>query len=324
MADLRTEYEVSQKQAEIDLLNQKRERNYFIGLALLFFTLFLVVLAFLLYRNNRIKRAANKLLHKQNTKLELQHTKLEALNNTKDRFFSIVSHDLRGPVNAFNGISELIKYYIAHNEMGQLREVSEYIDKSARQLSTLLDNLLDWSVKQQGTFPFRPEMLYLNPLLQEITDMFRIAAHAKNITLNLDLDEEINVWADRNSLLTIIRNLLNNALKFTQSNGLVTLSAYTEKGFVHINVIDTGVGIPEDKLESLFLLKDKIIGLGTAGEKGLGIGLSLAFEFAEMNGGSIIVNSEEGIGSIFTLKMPLNGTDQRNVPVQQYEVSESE
>lgn len=309
MADLRTEYEVSQKQTEIDLLTEQRSSNEKIGLALLCIALLFSVLAFLFYRNNRIKRSANKLLFAQNNKLELQQTKLEALNNTKDRFFSIISHDLRGPVNAFNGISELIKYYIAHNEMGQLREVSEHIDKSARQLSSLLNNLLDWSIKQQGTFPFRPERLTLTPLLQEIVDMFRIAAHAKNITITLDVEEEINVWADRNSLATIVRNLFNNALKFTPKDGLVTLSAYTEEEFLYINIIDTGVGIPEEKVQSLFVVKEKIIDLGTEGEKGLGIGLSLALEFAEMNGGSIIVNSEEGIGSIFTLKMPLNGTE---------------
>lgn len=308
MADLRTEYEVSQKQAEIDQLNRKRERNYILGLALLCFTLLLIVLAFLLYRNNRIKRKANKLLHAQNNRLERQHKKLEALNNTKDRFFSIISHDLRGPVNAFNGISGLIKYYIAHNEIGQIREASEHIDKSARQLSSLLDNLLDWSVKQQGTFPFKPEMLHLNPLLQESIDIFRVAAHAKNISLQLNVEEEIHLFADRNGLMTILRNLLSNALKFTESDGLVTLSAYSENGFAKINVIDTGIGIPEDKVESLFLLKEKNGSLGTAGERGLGIGLSLVHEFTQMNNGTLMANSEVGAGSIFTVKIPLSAT----------------
>lgn len=305
MADLRTDFEVSQKQAEIDLLNQKRERNYILGLALLIFTLLLTVLAIVLYRSNRAKRAANKLLHAQNNRLELQHNKLEKLNNTKDRFFSIISHDLRGPVNAFNGISELIKYYISHNEMGQLREVSEYIDKSARQLTSLLDNLLDWSVKQQGAFPFRPKMIHLNPLLQESIDIFRVAAHAKKISLQLNVEEEIHLFADRNSLMTILRNLLNNALKFTGKDGLVTVSAYTENGFAKINVIDTGIGIPEEKVESLFLLKEKSVSQGTAGEKGLGIGLNLVHEFTQMNKGKLFATSEVGAGSIFTVKLPL-------------------
>lgn len=321
MADLRTEYEVSQKQAEIDLLTQKRERNYIIGMALLCIVLLLSVLAFLLYRNNRIKRTANKLLHKQNTKLELQHTKLEKLNNTKDRFFSIISHDLRGPVNAFNGISELIKFYIRHNEMGQLREASEHIDKSARQLSSLLDNLLDWSVKQQGAFPFKPEMLHLNPLLQECIDIFQVAAHAKNISMQLNVEEEIILFADRNSLMTIVRNLLSNALKFTEKDGLVTLSAYTEDGFAKINVIDTGIGIPEDKVENLFLLKEKSVSQGTGGERGLGIGLSLVHEFTQMNNGMVIANSEVGTGSIFTVKLPLSAAESTK---ERYQLSSQE
>lgn len=305
MADLRTEYEVSQKQAEIDLLTKQRQINQLVGLALLFILLLLMVLAFLLYRNNRIKQSANKTLNQQKSALEMQHQKLEALNNTKDRFFSIISHDLRGPVNAFNGISELIKHYIAKNEMGQLREISEYLDKSARQLSTLLDNLLDWAIKQQGAFPFKKEKIYLNPILGEQVDMFRITAHAKNITMTLDVEEEMDLWADRNSLLTIIRNLLNNALKFTEKDGLVSINAYTEKDFAHINVIDTGVGITEEKLERIFELQDKSGSEGTSGEKGLGIGLNLAYEFALMNGGTIMVNSEVNAGTIFTLKVPV-------------------
>ena len=308
MADMRTEYEVSQKQAEIDLLTKQRQINQLIGLALLFILLLLAVLAFLLYRNNRLKQSANKELSRQKSELEIQHQKLEALNNTKDRFFSIISHDLRGPVNAFNGISELIKHYIAKNEMGQLREVSEYIDKSARQLSGLLDNLLDWAIKQQGAFPFKAEKIHLNPVLRELVDMFSITAHGKNITLTLDVEEEIEVWADRNSLLTIVRNLLNNALKFTEKSGLVSINAYTEKGYAHINVIDTGIGMTEEMLERIFELQEKSASQGTSGEKGLGIGLNLAYEFALMNEGTIMANSEVNAGTIFTLKVPVYHT----------------
>lgn len=305
MADMRTEYEVSQKQAEIDLLTKQRQINRIIGLALVVVTILLAILAFILFRTNRNKQKTNKLLSEQRDELQQQHHKLEALNHTKDRFFSIISHDLRGPVNAFNGISELIRHYIIRNEMGQLQEVSGYIDKSARQLSSLLDNLLDWSVKQQGAFPFFPEKIHLNPLLEEVTQMFLIAAHGKKIILTVNQEETIEVWADRNSLLTVLRNLVNNAIKFTEEHGLVTVSAYQQRGFAMINVIDTGIGIPEDKLENLFKLKEKSIDRGTAGEKGLGIGLSLAFEFAEMNKGSILVTSEENAGTIFTVKIPL-------------------
>lgn len=312
MADLRTEHEVSQKQAEIDLLTKQRQINKLIGIGLVFFTLLLAALAFVLFRNNRIKKAANRILSSQKEELEVQHHKLEALNHTKDRFFSIISHDLRGPVNAFNGLSGLIKHYISRNEMGQLREVSEYIDKSARQLSGLLDNLLDWAVKQQGAFPFHPEKIYLNSVLQEIEEMFGITAHAKNVILTVNVDEEIVLWADRNSFTTILRNLVNNALKFTEPEGLVTISAYTQKNYAFINIMDTGVGIPEEQLDKLFQVKDKVSSRGTSGEKGLGIGLSLAYEFTKMNKGTIMVNSEEKAGTIFTVKIPLYGSSKKS------------
>ena len=305
MADLRTEYEVSQKQAEIDLLTKEQQLNKLIGWALAFIAFLFGALTFALFRNNRIKQAHNKVLSAQKGQLEKQHLKLEALNHTKDRFFSIISHDLRGPVHAFNGLSELIKHYIARNEMGQLREVSEYIDKSARQLSTMLDNLLDWAIKQQGTFPFHPEKIELTPLLDEVAEMFGITAHAKKIMLSVNVEEDLVLWADRNSLMTIMRNLVNNALKFTEPEGLVTISAYSQNRYAYINVMDTGIGIPEDKLDSLFEIKDRSLSRGTAGEKGLGVGLSLAYEFALMNKGTIIVNSEEKAGTIFTVKIPL-------------------
>ena len=305
LADLRTEFEVSQKQAEIDLLTKQRHLNRIILASLLFILLLFVILAFVFYRNNLIRKSTNKILSVQKEELKQQHLKLEALNHTKDRFFSIISHDLRGPVNAFNGISNSIRLYIEKNELRQLREVSEHIDKSAGQLSSLLDNLLDWSLKQQGAFPFYPEKLQLNPLLEESIQMFLMAAYGKKIHLNLKAEEEIEVYADKNSLMTILRNLINNAIKFTEESGLVTISAFCQNGFAMINVMDTGIGISEEEVENLFLLKEKFVNRGTAGEKGLGIGLDLAYEFAKMNNGSIIVNSEEDAGSIFTLKIPL-------------------
>src|SRR5690606_421092 len=243
-------------------------------------------------------------LSAQKTVLHKQRDQLEALNNTKDRFFSIISHDLRGPVNAFNGISSLIQHYISINDLEQLVEVSQYIDKSASQLSSLLDNLLNWAVNQQGSFPYLPEKIHFCEMMDEVVEIFQTTAHSKNIRLKIDCEKELMVWADRNSLTTIIRNLVNNALKFTNPNGTVTISAYAKGSWSIIKVIDNGVGIAPEKLKSIFKLIAKKNSSGTAGEKGLGLGLQLAYDFSLLNKGSIKVESKEDIGTTFILKIP--------------------
>lgn len=204
--------------------------------------------------------------------------------------------------------SSLIKHYIGTNGLKQLDEVSEYIDKLASQHSSLLDNLLSWSVIQQGEFPYTPEKLFLNPLLDENKAIFQTMAHAKNIHLETFIDEEIYLWADSNCVLTILRNLTSNALKFTPEGGTVTVSAEQRYGFAEIQVADTGIGMPADRLETLFTLREEKRTWGTSGEKGLGIGLRLAYDFAEMNKGSIGVSSREGHGTTFVIRIPLYTT----------------
>src|SRR5690606_31326754 len=240
------------------------------------------ILAYVLFRNNRRKKLVNMKLIKQQEILKSHRDQLQSLNQTKDRFFSIISHDLRGPVNAFNGISSLIKHYIRENDMKNLVEVTEYIDKSASQLSTLLDNLLDWAVSQQGSFPYNPDKLHLNPIVAEIVEVFQTSAHAKKITMKVNISKEIFVWADRNSLTTILRNLVNNALKFTNAEGSITIAATENNRMATIEIADTGIGIPEEKPTSIFELIETKNNHGTAGEKGLGLGLQLAYDVTEI------------------------------------------
>ena len=305
IANLRTEYEIAKKQSEIDLLTEKDKRSKIRAVSLGSVVILVGALAYVLFRNNRRKKLINEKLLKQQEVLKSHRDQLQSLNQTKDRFFSIISHDLRGPVNAFNGISNLIKYYIKNDDMKNLVEVTEYIDKSASQLSTLLDNLLDWAVSQQGSFPYNPERLLLNTIIQEIVEIFQTTAHAKRITMEVAVSSEIYIWADRNSMTTILRNLVNNALKFTNPEGSVVIAAVEISREVAIDVIDTGIGISEDKLERIFALSNQKNTNGTAGERGLGLGLQLAYDFTEMNNGSISVKLNEDVGTTFTVKIPL-------------------
>lgn len=304
MADQRTEYEVSQKQNEVDLLEQEKRTQQIIGYAMAAVLLLIVVLVIVLYRTGKKQQLTNTLLERQKATVETQRDQLEGLNKTKDRFFSIISHDLRGPVNAFAGVAELIRYYVKDKAYDDLVEITEHIDQSSSQLSALLDNLLSWAVSQQGQFPYSPEQVNISAMFSDLQGVFKNMSSAKKIELVLTSAEEVNAWADRNSTMTILRNLVSNALKFTESRGTITLSAEIDQNQTIIRIQDTGVGIPEEKLSSLFELKEKKSTWGTGGEKGLGLGLQLAYEFAAMNKGSIVVESEVGIGTTFVVALP--------------------
>lgn len=308
MADLRTAYEIAQKQSDIDHLQEEKHFQKLLMIGLASLIVMACLLIFLLYYYNIRKKSINTILAKQNGELEVQRNELQNLISIRNRFFSIISHDLRGPVNAFNGISSLIQHYISNNDLKQLGEVSEYIDKSASQLSSLLDNLLSWSVIQQGEFPYTPEKVSVKTLFNENVNIFKTMAHAKNIRLETFTEDHLTVWVDSNSMLTILRNLTSNALKFTKEGGSVTLSALERHGFVEIKVADTGIGMPPERLESLFTHREEKRTWGTAGEKGLGIGLRLAYDFAVMNKGTIEVNSQEGVGTQFIVKIPIVST----------------
>jgi signal transduction histidine kinase len=298
MADQRTQFEVGQKQVEVDLLTAEKRIQRIILFATAAFALIFIVLASIIYRYYRSKNKINRILARQ--KIEL-----EDLNETKDKFFSIISHDIRGPVASFQGIGHLIKFFVESKETNQLLEVADHIDQSVDQLSKLLDNLLAWAMQQQGSFPNVPEKLDLNEISNDLVKTLGNMAESKKITLTSTISESIHLWADKNSTMTILRNLVNNSLKFTPEGGSVTIAAKQIEGMAEISVSDTGVGIPKEKLDKLFKLQDKKSTYGTSGEKGLGLGLQLVYEFMEMNNGSIEVESEEGKGTTFIIRLPL-------------------
>ncbi|MEP0937532.1 MAG: HAMP domain-containing sensor histidine kinase, partial [Cyclobacteriaceae bacterium] len=189
-------------------------------------------------------------------------------------------------------------------ETDQLLEIADDIDQSVERLSSLLDNLLSWAIQQQGEFPYNPEKVNVKDLAEEITGTFDNMAQGKKINLQYEVDADLALYADKKMAQTIIRNLVNNALKFTPENGSVIISGEVAHDQVHIQIKDTGVGMPEDKLSSLFQLQDKKSTYGTSGEKGLGLGLQLVYEFIERNNGSVEVESREGEGTTFHIKLP--------------------
>jgi len=298
IADLRTEFEVGQKQAEVDLLTAEKKTQQIMMSAIAAFAIVLIILASIIYKYYQAKAKINVILASQKEDLE-------RLNETKDKFFSIISHDLRGPISAFQGVGKMIKFAVEHKNQDYLLELSDDIDDSAARLSSLLDGLLSWALQQQGHFPNVPEKLHLNDIILRLIGVFKNTATSKGILLIANLKEEVFLWSDKNTSETIIRNLLNNALKFTPEGGEVSVSASVKEEHALIQISDTGVGIPQEKLNRLFNLNEKKSTYGTSGEKGLGLGLQLVYEFIEMNHGSIHVESEEGVGTTFFIMLPL-------------------
>ncbi len=303
MADLRTGFEVAKKQTEVDVLQKNRIIQLIVIGSLALILLLAGWLIVMYYRNlTRLRKLTND-LRERKTLLENQSTELRELNRIKDKFFSVVSHDLRGPISSIGGISHMIRESMEHDNKALLHEITSYIDQTVFSLTGLLENLLNWAQSQQGRFPYNETEIDTKELITEVARLFSTIAVLKDIRINLKLRDNLSIPGDRNSMMMIIRNLVSNAIKFTKANGMISITtSLTDDGLAEIVVSDNGVGIPEDKLPWLFEFKENKSTYGTDKEKGVGLGLSLVNEFVKMNKGSIHVNSTVGKGTSFVIR----------------------
>jgi len=229
---------------------------------------------------------------------------LKALNATKDKFFSIISHDLRNPFSTIIGFSELIKEKLKHNEYDRIDEMVSLVNETALQGDKLLSNLLEWSNSQSGKQIFSPKLHNLFDIIKPILDLYKNTSAQKGISLINKIPPDYSVFADTNMLQTIIRNLISNALKFTPSGGSVTLSATVTNNHNVITICDTGVGINEVDLANIFKIGHQFSTSGTNNEKGTGLGLLLCKEFTERHKGELTVTSDLKKGSCFNIIFP--------------------
>jgi len=296
--NLESAFELAKKQSEVNLLKVKERNQRMVIVTVIFVALVLTVLAIVIYRYYRSKAKVNRIL-------EDQKFKLEQLNKTKDKFFSIISHDLRGPISSFHGVSNMIKFFVKNNDKEQLLEIADHIDKSVDGLSSLLDNLLTWAMQQQGRFPNAPERIDIKDVCDDIILAFSNMAKSKNIKIESSVTAGKYVWVDKNAAMTIIRNLVNNALKFTNEEGVIFIKAAEDNSMLKVEIIDSGVGMSKEKVNNLFKIEESRSSYGTSGEKGLGLGLQLVHEFVEMVQGKITVESDEGKGTKFSVWLPV-------------------
>ena len=240
----------------------------------------------------------------QHLLLQEKHAELQALNASKDKFLSIISHHLRSPLSSvLVGLRLLTdtESRLTDNEKNELIRDSH---RTVEQLYNLLDNLLVWSRLQRGLMEYAPQPLDLRPLFERNATLFAANAEQKQIAIRQTVAEPVIAFADSHMIDAIIRNLISNALKFTEARGAITLSACQNDQNVEITVADTGIGMDAEAVAKLFRLDVRYNQLGTAGEKGTGLGLNVCKEFAEKNGGSIAVESIVGAGTTFRVTLP--------------------
>jgi len=329
IAEITTKYETEKKDKENQMLRQQNTINslkiaqdksrfrsvVIIGAVVVIFGgLFL----YILYRSNRNRKQANLTLEEKNRKISLQkdtlaealdflsrrERELEGANATKDRFFSIIAHDLKNPLSSLIGLVNLLHDDFDRLEAAKQKAFIRNIRESSNSLYALLENLLQWARSQTRQIDRKPEAVRLQELTESSFGLYRNAAAYKNITLINNVSGDMEAFADRGMVDVVVRNLLSNAIKFTGRDGTIRVAAGRQNGKVQVEVADNGVGMSAEDLGKLFRIDQKMHRRGTANEQGTGLGLIICREFIEMNGGGISVESEPGKGSRFIFTLP--------------------
>jgi signal transduction histidine kinase len=242
----------------------------------------------------------------ERNKAEENGEKLLQLNDDKDRFISILSHDLKSPFNTLVGFSNVLKEDVRKLSIEQIEEIANDINKSARTTYNLLEEILVWARAQQGKFPFNPQRVNLLNICNYVVEIHEPNANSKGIDLKCSVHDGIFIMADSDMLKTVLRNLVSNAIKFTNDRGTIVINAVRNSDHIIISVSEDGVGIKPESLSKLFNISQVVSTQGTANESGTGLGLLLCKEFVEKHGGKIWAESEYGKGSKFSFTIPMD------------------
>ena len=305
MALMQVKFDSEMKEAKIELLTkdaQLKQEEIISQRMWMYFSIgslsLMAILAFVLLYSNRMKKRANDQLALKNQEIQLQAHQLKNLNVTKDKLFSIISHDLRSPLASLRGLMDILD--IDGLSSQDFISTSKKLRRNLESVQEDLDNLLFWAQSQLNGLQSNSENLYLRPIVEEKIELFGEIARQKAITIINEIDDSISIVADKNHISLVVRNLLANAIKFNKLGGIITIRERNIGDYVEISVSDSGVGMSTSDLGKLFNAQTHFTNPGTHQEKGAGIGLLLTKEFIEKNGGSIWATSELGKGSTFT------------------------
>jgi PAS domain S-box-containing protein len=260
--------------------------------------------------DKRVVFVAHDFTEKKNATVELQKSaqNLKELNAMKDKFFSIIAHDLKNPLGTYMQLTDLI--FTDYDEIpdAEKKSILEQLMQSSKTIYNLLENLLEWSRSQRGILPFNPEMNDLNFVAENVCSVLHLNAQSKNLSIENKVDEYTLAYFDANMIITVIRNLVSNAIKFTHEGGFIVIDNKYESDmkFITVSVTDSGIGMSASLVEKLFRLDESVTSPGTNNEQGTGLGLILCKEFINKNGGDIWVESKDGEGSTFYFTLPLH------------------
>ncbi|MEQ8424786.1 MAG: HAMP domain-containing sensor histidine kinase, partial [Cyclobacteriaceae bacterium] len=262
------------------------------------------VLLVLLYLINRNRTNMNNALTAHRLAIDNKNMELEKLNQTKDKFFSVVAHDMRSPMNSLFGFSKLLAKHADSMSKEEIKKMGEQLSESVSNTLKMTENLITWARSQMMLEQTNPEMISVSDAVNETIKVFLESAEKKGVSLNKAEMNGEHVYADKNHFLLILRNLISNAIKYTTSGDSICVSASQENGNTKIVVEDTGMGIEDDVKARLFSLEGTVSQVGTSGERGTGLGLVMCKDFAERNNGSIRVQSERRKGTSFVVLLP--------------------
>lgn len=303
---MKEEDKIHEKELEFSKLEKERDDLRIQQLVLITSLIFVVLILIIYFLVNRI-RTTRKLEHQveERTKALRENEKmLIETNQTRDKFYSIIAHDLKSPFNSLIGFSNLLNDEYDDFSEEERKQFISIIRNSSEEIFALLENLLDWARKNSDKIKFKPIKVDLQQIVRQTVQLQEKNAEQKKISIINQISKNTFVYADENMLRTIIRNLTSNALKFSNEKGKVTFSATSNEGLIYCTVSDNGIGMSEKTKKNLFNIESKIKKKGTANETGTGLGLLLCKDFIERNGGSLTIESTEGQGTAFTFSLP--------------------
>ncbi|MBN2683162.1 MAG: tetratricopeptide repeat-containing sensor histidine kinase [Bacteroidales bacterium] len=318
ISQVNSKYELEASEKENQILKQKnelidlelkKEKTFKRFMVFLFILGAIVVILIIYYyfskqkSTRELKYKNEELLH-ANEKLKVSEYHLRELNATKDKFFSIIAHDLKNPFSALLGLTDLLDRKVSRLEKDEIKNYTTNIYKSANSVYAILENLLQWSRSQSGKLAFHPEEIDLQNIINTNIALLSLGAEKKGVLIESFVKPGTFVWADEQLLNTILRNIIGNAVKFSQFNGKVEISCRNMQDFVEISIKDDGVGISKNDQEKLFRIDENFSTQGTSNETGTGLGLIICKEFIEKHGGTIRIESEIDRGSNFAFTIP--------------------
>jgi signal transduction histidine kinase len=311
IANLEKQYETEKKENEIIRLNAKQEltniqltkNKQFNQLGFVTILLLVVFVVYILLKYNE-KLKSNALLEEKNIRIEQSEQELRLLNASKNKFFSIIAHDLKNPFHNVLGYSSLLSKEYNHFTDDERRKFASDINQSTNNIFRLLQNLLDWSRSQTGRLTFTPDNVEFGTILNKVLSVLNALAQQKKITIHTEFDKNLQLYADPLMIETVLRNLINNAIKFTQENGFIEIKAMLIDNEIKISVRDNGIGINENDIQNLFRIDSKVKRKGTNEEDGSGLGLILCKEFVDKNRGKIWAERNQDKGSTFLITIP--------------------